>query len=57
MFSTGIRVDSELDIVDESFVARNKLEEYDYGLSTGPKGVFGALYCLQLTGRPYSDEN
>lgn len=56
VFPTGLKVDQELDKVDTTFSPRSELEEYEYGLYTGPEDFAGAPICLQLTGRRYTDE-
>ncbi|OBA21778.1 amidase [Metschnikowia bicuspidata var. bicuspidata NRRL YB-4993] len=56
IFPTGIHVDSELDAKDTTYVARNDVEEYEYGLYTSPEDFLGAPVALQLTGRRYTDE-
>lgn len=56
IFPTGVRVDSKLDTVDQSFKPRSDLEAYEYGLYTSPEDFANAPVCLQLTGRRYEDE-
>lgn len=57
VFPSGLKVDNELDKVDESFIPRNEVEEYEYSLYTSPEDFAGAPIALQLTGRRYCDEN
>lgn len=56
VFPTGLHVDPNLDAKDESYKPRNDVEEYEYGLYTGPEDFKGAPVALQLTGRRYTDE-
>ncbi|GEQ68835.1 hypothetical protein JCM33374_g2504 [Metschnikowia sp. JCM 33374] len=56
IFPTGLYVDPELDANESSYKPRNEVEEYEYGLYTGPEDFVGAPVSLQLTGRRYTDE-
>lgn len=56
VFPTGLAVDETLDLKDGSYQPRSEIEEYEWGLYTGPQDFKDAPICLQLTGRRYFDE-
>lgn len=56
IFPSGLKVDVDLDKVDETFQPRSDIEKYEYSLYTSPEDFVGAPISLQLTGRRYTDE-
>lgn len=57
IFPTTLKVDPELDAADKSYVARNDVEKYEYGLYDDAQNFTGAPICLQVTGKRYRDED